>query len=318
MSNESIRVDDRTSFLNEDGHNIVCTTWRTDAEPRALLFVAHGYGDYSQDQAYKALAYATVGLGFYVFSHDHVGHGKSEGPRGTIRSFDIYLQDILTHIDMEQAKFPGKPVYLFGHSMGGLLVILAALRRPRGFAGMVLMSPLLGLNTPYYSRFTTYLARLLVCIMPCLPTATASVDQSCRDAAVVNRMNNDPLYYVGSVCLRWVVAMVDAIEAAHAHVSAVELPFLLLYGTGDKVCDPQASRDFFEKASSKDKNQKVYEDAYHSLLEEPDGVGQQVLKDIIDWFCARLPPRMSTSSQPGTSGQQDSTMQVAKSMTSNP
>ncbi|XP_070396135.1 monoglyceride lipase-like isoform X2 [Dermacentor albipictus] len=213
MSNESIRVDDRTSFLNEDGHNIVCTTWRTDAEPRALLFVAHGYGDYSQDQAYKALAYATVGLGFYVFSHDHVGHGKSEGPRGTIRSFDIYLQDILTHIDMEQAKFPGKPVYLFGHSMGGLLVILAALRRPRGFAGMVLMSPLLGLNTPYYSRFTTYLARLLVCIMPCLPTATASVDQSCRDAAVVNRMNNDPLYYVGSVCLRWVVAMVDAIEA---------------------------------------------------------------------------------------------------------
>ncbi|KAH7975098.1 hypothetical protein HPB49_023543 [Dermacentor silvarum] len=144
---------------------------------------------------------------------------------------------------------------------GGLLVILVAQRRPGAFAGMVLMSPLLGVNKPYYTRFT----------------------------------------------------------AAHAHVSAVELPFLLQYGTGDKVCDPQASGDFFEKAPSRDKSQKIYEDAYHTLLEEPDGVAQQVLKDIIDWLCARLPPRTSTSSQPGTSGQQDSAMQVSKAATtSNP
>ncbi|XP_049513502.1 monoglyceride lipase [Dermacentor silvarum] len=220
---------------------------------------------------------------------------------------------------MERAKFPGKPVYLFGHSMGGLLVILVAQRRPGAFAGMVLMSPLLGVNKPYYTRFTTYLARLLVCVVPCLPTVTASAELSCRDATVVSRMNNDPLNYVGSVRLRWVVAMIDAIEAAHAHVSAVELPFLLQYGTGDKVCDPQASGDFFEKAPSRDKSQKIYEDAYHTLLEEPDGVAQQVLKDIIDWLCARLPPRTSTSSQPGTSGQQDSAMQVSKAATtSNP
>ncbi|XP_037529828.2 monoglyceride lipase [Rhipicephalus sanguineus] len=265
--------------------------------------MAHGYGDYSQDDGYMILAKALAPRGFYVFSHDHVGHGRSEGPRAMIRTFDIYVDDILTHIDMEQAKFPGKPVYLFGHSMGGLLVILVALRRPGGFAGMVVMSPLLGIKHPYYTRFTTCLARLLVCIMPCLPTVTANADCSCRDIAVVARMNNDPLNYIGTVRLRWVVAMVDAIEEAQARSSAVELPFLLQHGTGDVVCDPEASKQFFEKAASRDKSLKLYNGAYHTLLEEPDGVAQEVLKDILDWLTARLPPEKSASNQPGISGQ---------------
>ncbi|KAH8031658.1 hypothetical protein HPB51_019672 [Rhipicephalus microplus] len=196
-----------------------------------------------------------------------VGHGRSEGPRATVRTFDIYVDDILTHVDMERAKFPGKPVFLFGHSMGGLLVILVALRRPGGFAGMVVMSPLLGIEHPYYTRFTICLARLLVCIMPCLPTVMASADFSCRDNTVVTRMNNDPLNYTGTVTLQWVVAMTDAIE--------------------------------------------LYNGAYHTLLEEPDGVAQEALKDVLDWLTARLPPLKSASTsapnqQPGTPGQADS------------
>ncbi|KAH6921787.1 hypothetical protein HPB50_004986 [Hyalomma asiaticum] len=323
----SVRVDDSNSFLNQDGHNIVCTTWRADAEPRALLFIAHGYGDHSQDQGYKILANALVGLGFYVFSHDHgkqhttfsPGLGKSEGPRATIRTFDIYVDDVLTHVDMERAKFPGKPVYLFGHSMGGLLVVLAAQRRPGAFAGMLLMSPLLGIKHPYYTPFTTYLARMLVCIMPCLPLVAAGPDMSCcRDVSVVSRMNTDPLYYHGSIRLRWVAAMIDAIEDALAHTSAVELPFLLQHGTGDLTCDYVASKDFFEKAPSRDKSLKLYEGAYHTLLEEPDGVAQEVLKDILDWLSARLPPQKDISSQPGISGQPDSSIQTSQATTSNP
>ncbi|KAL3227527.1 hypothetical protein MRX96_004224 [Rhipicephalus microplus] len=172
MSKDCVRVDDSTSFLNEDGHNIVCTTWRTEAEPRALLFITHGYGDYSHDDGYVILAKALAPRGFYndkaitvkmSNSRDAllaVGHGRSEGPRATVRTFDIYVDDILTHVDMERAKFPGKPVFLFGHSMGGLLVILVALRRPGGFAGMVVMSPLLGIEHPYYTRFTTRYRKL--------------------------------------------------------------------------------------------------------------------------------------------------------------
>ncbi|XP_075728850.1 monoglyceride lipase [Rhipicephalus microplus] len=212
---------------------------------------------------------------------------------------------------MERAKFPGKPVFLFGHSMGGLLVILVALRRPGGFAGMVVMSPLLGIEHPYYTRFTICLARLLVCIMPCLPTVMASADFSCRDNTVVTRMNNDPLNYTGTVTLQWVVAMTDAIEKAQARASAVELPFLLQHGTGDVVCYPEASKQFFEKAASRDKSLKLYNGAYHTLLEEPDGVAQEALKDVLDWLTARLPPLKSASTsapnqQPGSSGQADS------------
>ncbi|KAH8031138.1 hypothetical protein HPB51_013255 [Rhipicephalus microplus] len=115
-----VKVDDSVFFHNGDKQKIVCKSWRAESEPRALVFLSHGYAEHCHEPSYDTLARALVGIGCYVFSHDHVGHGMSEGRRAMVKSADVYVDDILKHVDTERAKFANKPVYLVGHSMRAL------------------------------------------------------------------------------------------------------------------------------------------------------------------------------------------------------
>lgn len=292
---DPIHIEESVSFLNGDGHKIVCKFWRADTEPRALMFLAHGFCEHCHGHTYDTLARALVGLGCYVFAHDHAGHGRSEGPRARIKSVDTYVDDALTHIDMRRTQFPNKPVYLIGYSMGGMISVLAALRRPEDFAGIVLLGPLLGFNPEEATCFKRTMARLLGWVVPSFPVSKLDLGNVARDPAEVRSMVEDPLHYQGWVSAGWAVAAITAIEKIQTDVEAVELPFLIQHGSEDKICDPAASQEFFDKASSKDKTITIVSGAYHSLLTEPDGVAEQVLKDIVEWCSARLPKKIMPS-----------------------
>ncbi|CAN8007044.1 unnamed protein product [Ixodes hexagonus] len=284
-----ILADDNSSFRNADGHKIVCTSWSPEGQPRALVFLAHGFAEHSGVPCYETLAKVLVSLGCHVFTHDHVGHGKSEGPRAIVDSADTYVQDLFTHVDRVRQRFPGRPVYLFGHSMGGLLVALAAIRRPKDYAGVIMMAPLLAMDKEQATWFKTTMARFLGRIVPNLPIASLDLSLVSKDPAVVNWMTQDPLRYHGMVRVGMAAAMLKALEEVQSKMETVEVPFLIQHGTADKLCDLAGSECFFRKALSKDKTIKVYKDSYHNLLMEPDGVGEQVLKDIADWYAARVP-----------------------------
>lgn len=292
-----VKVDDSSFFYNGDNHKIVCKSWRGESEPRALVFLAHGYAEHCHDPSYDTLARALVGLGCYVFAHDHVGHGMSEGRRAMVKSADVYVDDILKHVDTERSKFSKKPVYLVGHSMGGLLVVIAAQRRRDDFAGLVLVAPLLGIDKELATWFRRTLARVLGFVLPSFPVGTLDPELLSRDPEAVRHFVNDPLRYHGSACAGWAAAIIPALEGAVEHVNSVELPLLIQHGTADKVCDPEGSKVFFDKAPSKDKTMKTYLGAYHDLLCEPEDVRQQVLKDIVDWFSTRLSPGQTSSGQ---------------------
>lgn len=280
----------RESLRNNDGHKIICKSWhKGGTEPRALVFLAHGFGEHCHGHTYNSLANNLVHVGCYVFSHDHVGHGKSEGPRATITSFDTYVDDILTHVDMRRTEFPGKPVFLIGHSMGGLLCVLTVQRKPWDFAGMVLLGPLLGIDKEEATWLKRTLARLLSWAIPSFPLGKLALEKVTRDPVEVKRLAEDPLHYHGSVTAGWGAAALAALESMEANVREVKLPFLIQHGSADKLCDPADSQEFFEKAPSKDKTIKIISGAYHSLLTEPDGVARQVSKDVVEWISARLP-----------------------------
>ncbi|KAL1471514.1 hypothetical protein MTO96_039903 [Rhipicephalus appendiculatus] len=237
-----VKVDDSVVFYNGDKQKIVC---------KALVFLSHGYSEHCHDPCYDTLARALVGLGCYVFAHDHVGHGLSEGRRAMVKSADVYVDDILKHVDTERSRFSNKPVYLVGHSMGGLLVVMAAQRRPHDFAGLVLVAPFTRNRQGSRTRVSGRLRRI------------------------------------------WVAAIIPALETAVEQANHVELPIFIQHGTADKVCDPEASKVFFDKVASKDKTMKTYPEAYHDLLCDIEDVRQQVLKDIVDWFATRLPPEQA-------------------------
>lgn len=282
-------ADDNSSFRNADGHKIICRSWTSEGQPRALVFLAHGYAEHSGVPCYETLAMALVGLGCHVFAHDHVGHGKSEGPRAIVDSVDTYVQDLFTHLDTVRQRYPGKPVYLFGHSMGGLLVAAAALKRPKDYAGVVMMAPLLAMDKEQATWFRTTMARFLGRIVPNLPISSLDLSLVSKDPVVVNWMTQDPLRYHGLVRVGWAAAILKALEEVQAKMETFEVPFLIQHGSADKLCDLGGSELFFKKALSKDKTIKVYNDSYHNLLMEPDGVGDQVLRDIAEWYATRVP-----------------------------
>nr|XP_023475628.1 monoglyceride lipase isoform X6 [Equus caballus] len=130
---------------------------------RALIFVSHGAGEHCG--RYDELAQMLVGLGLLVFAHDHVGHGQSEGERMVVSDFHVFVRDVLQHVDIMQKDYPGIPVFLLGHSMGGAIVILTAAERPGHFSGMVLISPLVLANPESATTFKVdlYNADPLIC-----------------------------------------------------------------------------------------------------------------------------------------------------------
>ncbi|XP_030875636.1 monoglyceride lipase [Leptonychotes weddellii] len=131
---------------------------------RALIFVSHGAGEHCG--RYDELAQMLVGLGLLVFAHDHVGHGQSEGDRMVVSDFQVFIRDVLQHVDTMQKNYPGLPVFLLGHSMGGAIAILTAVERPSHFSGMVLISPLVLASPESATTFKVFAAKVLNLVLP--------------------------------------------------------------------------------------------------------------------------------------------------------
>ncbi|XP_031532207.1 monoglyceride lipase isoform X3 [Vicugna pacos] len=161
---QSVPYRELPHLVNADGQYLFCRYWKPSGTPRALVFVSHGAGEHCG--RYDELARMLVGLGLLVFAHDHVGHGQSEGERMVVSDFQVFIRDVLQHVDLVQKDHPGLPVFLLGHSMGGAIAILTAADRPGHFSGMILISPLVLANPESATTFKVLAAKVLNLVLP--------------------------------------------------------------------------------------------------------------------------------------------------------
>ena len=113
--------------------------WLPDAEPRALVVIAHGASEHSA--RYSHVAERLVAAGYAVYALDHRGHGRSEGKRAQLDRLDHVVADLRGFVDLTAQRNPGVPVYLLGHSMGGAIAVAYAMRHQETLAGLVLSAP---------------------------------------------------------------------------------------------------------------------------------------------------------------------------------
>ncbi|KAF6303051.1 monoglyceride lipase [Rhinolophus ferrumequinum] len=161
---QSVPYQDLPHLVNADGQYLFCRYWKPEGTPKALIFVSHGAGEHCG--RYDELAQMLVGLELLVFAHDHVGHGQSEGERMVVSDFHVFIRDVLQHVDTVQKDYPGLPVFLLGHSMGGAIAILTAAEKPGYFSGMVLISPLVLANPESATTFKVLAAKVLNLVLP--------------------------------------------------------------------------------------------------------------------------------------------------------
>ncbi|XP_072576241.1 monoglyceride lipase isoform X1 [Vulpes vulpes] len=252
---QSVPYQNLPHLVNADGQYLFCRYWKPPGTPKALIFVSHGAGEHCG--RYDELAQMLVGLELLVFAHDHVGHGQSEGERMVVSDFHVFIRDVLQHVDFMQKDYPGLPVFLLGHSMGGAIAILTAAERPSHFSGMVLISPLVLANPESATTFK------------------------------VDLYNSDPLICRAGLKVCFGIQLLNAVTRVERALPKLTLPFLLLQGSADRLCDSKGAYLLMESAKSQDKTLKIYEGAYHVLHKELPEVTNSVFREINMWVSQR-------------------------------
>ncbi|GBN57254.1 Monoglyceride lipase, partial [Araneus ventricosus] len=250
----------------------------------ALLLLSHGMTEHSM--LYDSFAQEMVIKGFFVFAHDHIGHGYSDGSRAYINDVQELVEDSVSHIQMIRKEYPELPLFVCGHSMGGAVTVFLSLQVQ--ISGMVLIAPALAANPETATFFTVTIAKFMSKFFPFCPMAATDFSLSTRNENFINEIKKDKLCFQGYWSARTIVSLLQAAEEISAKFPEIKVPFLVLHGCQDKICHVDGSRRLFELASSTDKGLKVYPLGYHSLLNEPDDISTDVVESIVEWFERRV------------------------------
>ncbi len=270
-------------FKTKTGANIYYQNWQPDGDPKAILLVVHGLAEHSG--RYLNVVNYFVPRGYAVYGLDHLGHGKSDGTRVYLERFSDFLEPLKTYFDMIQGWHPGKPVFLVGHSMGGLIASVYLLEHQNELKGAVLSAPAVKVSETI-SPATIMLGKVLSSILPKAGLLALDATTISKDKAVVSAYIHDPLVHTGKVTARLAAEMLSAMQRVTAEAATLQLPILLLQGSQDRLIDPGGAKMLYEKARTTDKTLKIYEGLYHEVFNEPER--EQVLMDVETWLQAHL------------------------------
>jgi acylglycerol lipase len=274
-------MDERT-FEGVGGLKIFTRTWRPEGPPRGAVVVVHGLKSHSG--LYEWPASQLAQRGFAVHALDLRGHGKSEGERLYIEKFADCVDDIGKLVGAAKAADPGVPVFVLGHSAGGVLACMYALDHPNDIAGLVCESFAHELPAP---DFALAVLKGISHVAPHAHVLSLKDEDFSRDPAFVARMKSDPLIPHLAYPSQTAAELVRADERLKKEFSHFTLPVLILHGTTDKAAKPSGSQHFYDRAGSKDKLLKLYEGHFHDLLND---VGrEQVMADVTEWLTTHGP-----------------------------
>jgi acylglycerol lipase len=278
LSTAGARVD---KIDGKGGLAIVVRSWRPASAPRAIVAIFPGFNSHSG--YYTWVAEQFVASGLTVYAIDLRGRGESDGERFYVESFDDYLDDVTRMVSLAKSREPGLPVFVLGHSAGGVLSCLYSLAHQKDLAGLICESFAFQVPAP---DFAIAALKGLSHLAPHAHVLRLKNEDFSRDRAVVDRMNNDPLIAHETQPTKTVAELARADERLKASFSEFSLPLLILHGTLDKAARPSGSQFFYDRAGSPDKTLKFYDGYYHDPLND---VGKEaVMADIQQWIGARL------------------------------
>jgi len=277
-------------FDGVDGFKIFYRSWQPDSFPRGVVVIVHGFNSHSG--YYTWVASQLTGAGFAVYALDHRGRGQSDGERFFVEKVADYVSDLATFVTLAKSGNPGLPVFMLGHSAGGVIACTYALDFQQELAGLICESFAFRVPAP---DVVLAVVKGLSHLAPHVHVLKLKNEDFSRDPAVVQFMNADPLIANEVQPTLTVAEMVRADERLEREFPLLTLPLFIMHGTEDKATKPSGSQTFYETAGSNDKTLKLYEGYAHDLLND---VGKEVvMTDIVRWIEARLPATATTGGE---------------------
>ncbi len=270
-------------FEGFEGARTYYQCWTPEGEAKAVLLIAHGLAEHSG--RYMNVVNYFVPLGYAIYGLDHYGHGKSEGPRKYVKHFSHYIETLKIYFDMIRKWQPEKPIFLIGHSMGGLIATAYLLEYQNELSGAILSGPGIKVSDNI-SQLAIYVGKFISFIAPKAGVLKLDANGVCRDPEVVQAYIEDPLVYTGKITARLTAELFKTIQLVTPKLSQITLPIFIVQGGADSLVDPAGAQMIYDNVGSKDKDIKIYDGLYHEIFNEPEHA--QVLGDDEKWIEARL------------------------------
>jgi alpha-beta hydrolase superfamily lysophospholipase len=275
---------DALTWTGTGGGRLVGKRYLPANHSRGVVALAHGINEYSGRYLHVISAMLDHDLAIYVV--DHRGHGESEGERGLVIRFDDLVEDFVLVTSQAASEHPGRPLFVLGHSMGGLIATRYALLHQDELAGLILSGPAIVIDektSPLMKKLLLSLAR----VAPNLSLLPERKGILSRDPEVERRKKADPLANYPPTRLGVARQILLASEETQRHLGELSLPLLVMHGGDDVLTFPSGSRMLVEQAASADKALKIWLGLRHEIFNEPEGPA--VIAYMIDWLEARLP-----------------------------
>jgi alpha-beta hydrolase superfamily lysophospholipase len=277
-----------TSTISSGSLELFYRSWRPDHAPRGVVAIVPGFNSHSGYYAWVAEQLVARGLASYAI--DLRGRGESQGERFSVQEFSDYVNDVDEFVTTIRAHEPGLPIFLLGHSAGGVVATLYVTDHQEQLAGLICESFAFKVPAP---DVALAVFKGLAHLAPHAHVLALKNKDFSRDPAVVEAMDADKLIAHESQPLETLAAMVRADETLERSFANITLPVLILHGTEDKATKPSGSQQFFDRAGSLDKTLKFYEGGYHDLLNDTDR--EQVVSDISMWIERQLKERQGSA-----------------------
>jgi alpha-beta hydrolase superfamily lysophospholipase len=256
--------EEQGTLSGSGGVEIFWRAWLPD-QVRAVCIICHGLGEHSG--RYAAVAADLAGKGLASYALDHRGHGRSGGKRGHLLTFSEYLDDLAAFRKMVEGRAAGKPVFLLGHSMGGLIAARYAEQSGAGLRGLVLSSAALRVDVDA-PAIKLAAGRFFSKYLPGLSMGNGLDPQMIsHDKKVVDAYIADPLVH-DRVSARWFTEFTSAIEAVQEQAAKIAIPVLVMQSGDDKLVAPRGAKEFFDRLTVSDKKLEVWDGFYHEMFNE--------------------------------------------------
>jgi acylglycerol lipase len=266
------------TFPGAAGGSVYWQAW-SPPKAKAVVVISHGLAEHSG--RYTHVAERLNDAGYAVYALDHRGHGKTDGTPGNIDRFAYVRGDLDTLLTQARGEHPGLPVFLLGHSFGGLVALdYLVARGESGLTGLVLSSA--AVDPSVGTALERRVAPVLSALAPNLGIVPLDATAVSRDPAEVKKYVEDPLNYHGKIRARTGAESLAAVARVGSGLGTVTLPVLVFHGTEDRLVSPSGSKMIAERIASSDKTLKLYDGLFHETFNEPEK--DAVLDDLVIWL----------------------------------
>lgn len=277
-------------FISGGERELFIRSWRPTGKVRAVLAIVPGFNSHSGHYRWAAAQFTAAGLAVYAV--DLRGRGKSSGERFHVEHFDDYLADVQSLLNVARSREPGLPVFLLGHSAGGVIASAYTLTHQDELAGLICESYAFQVPAP---APVLALVRWLSGPFPKLRVLKLPNKEFSRLPEVVAALNADPLIANEKQTALTVAQMLVGIDRLKRGFPTLRLPVLIAHGTADKVTVPAGSQVFEDNAGSADKTLLLYKDHAHDLLNDAGREG--VVRDFQQWIDRHLPGAVAADAE---------------------